>query len=458
MAGPSAVVSQYSNAFASSLDILKPEQLPIAFRRYGQQGANTYLWLRSMSKKRQVARNSYNHWEQDLWNPPFVALNLVAAAAAGATQSITLSPTDLNSLNQFYPTRTDIVFYKGGKQGIITAVDVTTPTAPVLTVAPIQDGAAYSLPAVAAGETLSIISNASSEGAGQPLAKTSGYTEFTYNTQIFKTTVGATGTGMTDQTWLTINGLPDAPLYTEAMDVMAYRHSLAISHQLLVGVPGNDYLADSTTSRPFKFTEGMLTVANRLGNPRTYTPGAYNVTDFDAYGRIIDREYGADEVSYRGGLDHMNDVENGLVNYLAGTRVQYNDVQKQMYSLGVTQDMSVNIGFSYLTKGGRVFAFSREPMFTNQQTLGIPGSAKPGTAIITPMGERKDFNSGEMRNVLGYTYKGSGAYSRENETWQVSGAGPGLKVIADDLQNMYMRSEIGGEWFGVNQWIIVTPN
>ncbi len=452
-----AVTAPYTNAYVSALDLLQPEKLPIAFKRYGAQGANTYLWLRAMSKKRMVSRDTYSHWEQDLWNPTFTNLNLVAAAAAGAPQSITLSPADLNSLNQFYPQRTDIVYYKNGKKGIITAVDVSTPTAPVLTVYPVQDGAGFSLPQVAAGEELSIISNASSEGASQPTARTTSYTEFSYNTQIIKSTVGATGTAMTDQTWITINGLPGAPLYTEAMDAMAYRQSLAISHALLVGTPGDDTVIDSTTGRPFKLTEGMLTVANRLGNPLTYTPGAYTVTDFDNYGRILDREYAPNEVSYRGGLAHMNDVENGLVNYLAGTRVQYNDVKTQMYSLGVTQDMSVNIGFSYLTKGGRTFAFSREPMFTNQQTLGIPGSATPTTAIITPMGSVKDEYSGENRNIFGYCYKGYGAYSRENETWQVSGAGPGLKVIADDLQNMYMRSEIGGEWFGVNQWIVVTP-
>jgi hypothetical protein len=35
---------------------------------------------------------------------------------------------------------------------------------------------------------------------------------------LIKSTVGATGTALTDQTWLTLDGLPDAPLYTEALD------------------------------------------------------------------------------------------------------------------------------------------------------------------------------------------------------------------------------------------------
>lgn len=448
----SSVTARYTNAYATALDILKPEKLPLAFKRYGQQGANTYLWLRAMSAKRMVSNELYSHWEEDLINPTFSAL---AGVAGGASQLITLSPTDLNAASQFYPQRTDILFFKGGKKGIVTAVDSTTnPAAPVLTVVPLN--ASYTLDAVTAGDVISVISNSSSEGADQPNGRATGYTEFTFQTQLIKSTVGATGTALTDQTWLTLDGLPDAPLYTEALDKMAYRQSLAISHALLTGVPTDDTVLDSTTGLPFKATEGMLTVANRLGNPRTYTPGSYTVADFDGYARILDREYAPNEVSYRGGLDHMQDVENGLVNYLAGTRVDYTGVKSQMNSLGVTQDMSINIGFSYLTKGGRVFAFSREPMFTNQQTLGIPGSSMPTTAIITPMGMATDAQSGQRRNILGYVYKGYGAYSRENETWSVNGAGPGMKVLSTDLANSYMRSEIGGEWFGVNQWITVT--
>lgn len=458
MAVPGSVQSRYTNAFASTFDVLMPEKLPQAFARYGDQGANAFLWLKAMSRKRMVSANTYYHYEDDLKNPTFHSLNAPAAPGAGNPQVITLIPADLNSLNQFYPQKGDIIFYKGGQQGIIYSVDVTTPTAPILTVYPVQAGASYALPAVAANEELSVISGASSEGAGQPNAIATGYTQFSNSTQIVKSTVSETGTGLTDQTWLTINGIANAPLYTRAFMDMEYRQALKISSALMFGKGGDGSVIDTETGLPYRFTEGMVTIADRLGNPRTYTAGSLAVTDFDAWGRILDREYATGMMSYRCGLDHMNDLENGMATFLYNTKVDYTSSKPMLDAAGVTKDMAVAVGFSYLTKGSRTYCISRDPMFTNQQTFGITGSDTPTLAVITPMGAQKDPKNGQEVNSFGYVYKGFGAYSRENEIWDVRGAGNGLKVIAQDIASTYIRGEIGFEGFGANQWITVRAN
>lgn len=463
MAIPGSVQSLYTNAFASTFDILKPEELPATFARYGDQGASAFLWLKALSRTRKVANMTYSHWEDDLRNPTFNSLNAPSAPGAGNPQSITLSPANLNADNQYYPQAGDVIYYKGGQQGIITAVNVSTPSAPVLTVYPIRAAAGYALPAVAAGEELSVISGSSSEGAGQPNGIATGYTHFSNTTQFIKSTVSETGTGMTDQTWVTINGIPNAPLYNRGFMDMEYRQALKISHALMFGKGGDDSVIDASTGLPYKFTEGMVTIADRLGNPRNYTAGSLSVTDFDAWGRILDREYATGMVSYRCGLDHMNDLENGMVNYLYNTYVDFTGANNggykaEMDASGVTQEMSVGVGFSYLKKGSRAYCISRDPMFTNQQTLGITGSDTPTLAVLTPMGKKKDPKTGDAMNSFGYCYKAFGNYSRENEIWDVSGAGPGLKVIPEDIKSSYIRSEIGFEGFGANQWITVRAN
>lgn len=458
MAIPGSVSTRYTDEYVSLFDVHKPDILNSLFARYGDQGMSAFMWFKTMGKKRMVSQTTYYHFEDDLNNPNFQARAGVAAPGAGNPQNITLAAVDLNSLNQFYPQVKDVVYYKGGKQGVITAIDVTTPTAPVITVEPKQAGAAYALPAVAQDEYLSIVSNGHAEGTIQPDGRATSATRFSNQTQIFKNTISATGAELTNQSWIQINGVKDAPWYNTAFNKMEYRQALDISGALMFGVPGDGSVLDPENGLPISYTEGMVTLADRLGNPRTYTPGSYSVTDFDAYSRILDREYVTGAVSYRMGQDHFAELENALVNYGYNTMVDYTKIKPFMDNAQIEateESLATYIGFSYLQKSGRLYCFSRDPQFTNKQTFGIPGSSTPTLAVITPMGQRKDAASGQMMNSIGYAYKGFGSYSREVELWDTRGAGPGLKVLSQDISNTYIRSEMGFEGFGANQWITV---
>lgn len=460
---PGSVTTSYNNTYVSSFDVHKPDILNELFARYGDQGLSDFMFYKTLGRPpRKVSQNPYYHFEDDKNNPTFSSRTNVSAPGTGLTMNITLSVGDLNSNNQFYPQVKRQVFFKGGKKGIITAIDVTTPSAPVLTVAPMQAGAAYALPAVTAGEEMSIVSFGNSEGSFQPAGQATSATRFSNNTQIIANTITATGAELSNQTWLRLNGIADAPLYTLAFTKMEWRQAKDISSAITFGVPGDDSILDPETGLPILYTEGLVTLADRLGNPRTYTAGSYSIADFDSYSRILQREFVTGPVSYRCGQDHFADLENGMMQGLYGTMVKYDEAKKYIDSTGIqsTEAMSVQIGFSYLQKAGRLFCFSLAGDWSNPQTFGIAGSSTPSLAVITPMAMQKDPKSKEMVAPTGYTYKGFGDYNRQMQIWGISGAGDkaNMQVLEQDISKTFIRSEIGFEGFGANQWITVRAN
>ncbi len=73
------------------------------------------------------------------------------------------------------------------------------------------------------------------------------------------------------------------------------------------------------------------------------------------------------------------------------------------------------------------------------------------------MNKQKDKKTGEAIPSFGCRYKELGAYSRKTEVWDVSGAGTGRKVQAQDVANFYQRMHIGAHQIGLNRMILLTP-
>ncbi len=460
---PGSVTTRYTNAYVSSFDVHKPDILNQLFARYGDQGLSSFMYYKTLGRTpRMVSQNPYYHFEDDRNNPTFQSRGTVAAPGTGNPILITLSTADLNTNNQFYPQVKRQVKFKNGILGIITSIDVTTPSAPVLTIYPMQAGAAYALPGVATDEVMSIVSFGNSEGSFQPAGQATSATRFSNNTQIIANTISATGAELSNQTWLRLDGMEDAPLYTLAFSKMEYRQALDISNAMDFGVPGDDSILDPETGLPILYTEGAVTLAYRLGNPRTYTAGAFSINNFDDYSRILQREFVTGTVGIRCGQDFFTDMENGLVQGLYNTKIDYTTAKPFMDATGlnITEGMSVQIGFSYVQKAGRVFAVSLAGNWSNPMTQGIPGASTPSLALIQPFSMQKDPKTKEMVAPAGYTYKGYGNYNRQMRIWGISGAGDkaNLQVLSQDISNTFINSEVGFEGFGANQWIPITAN
>jgi hypothetical protein len=179
MAAPSAVVGGvYASNIISLFDIDKPERMNKLFRKRGDQGAGYMLLLKSLGFTESTAQDLYTHTEDDWYHQTFTEQIGVGASAPGATQILTLSAadvyTDPTGGVHIYPRLWDTVMYPNEVTGQIIAINLVLGNWE-LTISP--NVLTDALPAVAATDTMIIISSAFSEGSTQP----GGVIDPTYN-------------------------------------------------------------------------------------------------------------------------------------------------------------------------------------------------------------------------------------------------------------------------------------
>jgi len=466
MANIAQIAAQYQSNFVSAYDVHKPDVLSKMFNRYGDQGSSWFLTLEKLGFVKPVAATTYSHYENELKNPTFTATGagVVTGSGAARTVEITLGGTDLDTNNNFYPRLNDIVFFKTGQLGIIISIDVTTPSAPVLTIRALN---ANSIPAaVASGEEMSLVSNAFSEGSDQPKGVVPGATKRTNYTQIMKETLAVTGTELTNQTWFdgwvevpgSVNGSEQIASGNSWYNLnwmdMEWRIGKQVSGALLFGEATTSTYVDPITNLPINTTNGLIPTIKTQGNTETYVPGSFSVTDFDAYGRILDREYAGDYVLGLTSKSFSDEIENTMVAYLANTNIIY-EIEQQLGSRFGVDGKSISIDFNYLKKSQRTFMFKRMMEFSNRQTFGIANSVTDGYGVFLPMNKVKDAKSGKMLDNIGARYKNLNGYSRKMEVWSVNGAGPGMKVSSVDVNKSFIRTDMGAHIMGANQMILV---
>lgn len=461
------VAAQYQSNYVSAYDVHKPDVLSKMFNRYGDQGSSWFLTLEKLGFVKPVAATSYSHYENELKNPTFNALGAVTPSGTAPNQTIgiTLSPTNLDTFNNYYPRLNDIVYFKGGQLGIIMSITGTA-SAPILNITQVNSWVNFAS-GVAAGEEISLVSNAFSEGSDQPKGILPGAAKRTNYTQIMKETLAVTGTELTNQTWFdgwvevpgSVNGTEQIASGNSWYNLnwmdMEWRIGKQISGALLFGESTIGTINDLTTGLPIRTTNGLIPTIKTLGNTDTYVPGAFSVTDFDAYGRILDREYAGEYVMSLVSKSFSDEIENTMVAYLANTNIIY-EIEQQLGSRFGVDGKSISVDFSYLKKSNRTFMFKRMMEFSNRQTFGINGSITDGMGVFLPMNKVKDAKSGQMLDNIGARYKNLNGYSRKMEVWSVNGAGPGMKVSSVDVNKSFIRTDMGAHIMGANQMILVT--
>jgi hypothetical protein len=454
--GPDAIAQIYASDIVSGFDIHKPQKLNVLFSRYGDQGASFFQLLRSMGFEEPVMGDTYGHYEENHIHTTFVSLGAVAAGAAGATVNVTLDPSCLDANNNFYPRRWDVVMFPNEVMGQIISIDKTTvPTAPVLTIQPVN--AMDNIPAITAGETLVIRTAAFSEGSGQPDSALSGTWEYDNDAQIIKESIGYTGTEMASQDWfdVTSKGQSIPAFYFKGQIDIDYRMALKIDGALLWGRRGDGSITDPVTGRVVKFTEGAIPYVRRIGNEQTYTVGNFNVTEFDTTANTLDRNFAGNYILVLTGLSLTQDIENALKTYFTNTNIVFAKEAVNDVLFHRDESLAASVNFSYLTKSERTFLFKTLGTFNNPQIEGATGYVANQLGLFMPINKKKDPVSGNMVDSIGTRYRALGKYSRRMEVWKVGGAGEGLKVTEFDKVNTYQRCHVGAHFRGGNQFVLL---
>lgn len=457
---PDAVAQLYASDIVSGFDIHKPEKLNTLFSRYGDQGASYFQLLRSMGFEKEVSLDTYSHYEENRIHEVCIVDAIVSQPIAGDPITFVLDVNSLDANNNFYVRMWDVILFPNEVTGSVTEIDVSTPTAPEVTCTLNDDTEQF--PALAALDELIIISNAFSEGSGQPDPAIRGTWEYENDAQIIKETIGVTGSEMVNQTWFQVNtmGAKTNAYYHLGQVDIDYRTALRIDGALLFGKRTvNTALVDPTTGRPIKTTEGMVPYIRRVGNEQSYTSGAFDVLEFDEMDNTLDREGAGNYILGLLGITLSQDIENSLVTYFADTNIVYAKQTSNEVLFNANESLAASVNFKYLTKSERTFLFKRMGVLNNPKLYGAAGyeSIGPKLGMFMPINKKKDPVSGNMVESIGTRYRGLGKYNRRMEVWQVGGAGEGLKVTDIDDRNTYQRCHVGAHFRGGNQMVLMEP-
>lgn len=472
---PGPITTIHDSTFVSSLDMHEPQILNTLFKRYGDQG-KSYLRIRSFGFERPVAGDTYDHWEEDRFHDSFVqraGVN-VTQNTPGATAVLSLDPSKIDSDGAFYIRENDTIVLKNEVACLVTDITVTpdgiSPGVPLVAVTILPHDETAVIGTIAGGTELGIFSGVFSEGSGMPDSAASKVFKRGNEAQIIKENIDVTGTELVNESRIEVfNEAGEYQgYYRQGQAGLDYRMLLKIdgmfwTSQRITNVVTPGRAIDPATRRKWKATEGVIPGIRRMGHTAGYTPGAFDVSDFDAYDLILERENISTDVPlwFPQGVQLNQEIENTLVDYLAGTNINYARAAVNSKLFKGNEALAVSVNFTYLQKASRTYLFDRFSAFSNAVTYGIDGYKYPKLGMIIPLTEKKDPRSGGVLPTIGIRYRAMGAYNRRMITARLDGVGAvrpgGIPVHEVDKSNTYQMAHMGVEMFGVNSMIIVDP-
>jgi len=461
MASPQAINESYRTAIVSPLGVYKPQKMNELFLKYGKQGYEWFMILQSLGVKKPVANSSFSHFEDRDIHQSFQVLAGVAAPGAGLVQELTLDTNSVTAVtNTFYPQVNMGVMYPNGAIGHITTIDVSVPTAPVLSIYP--RNVLVDLPAVSTDDYLVLIDNAHGEGTDQPASQFSGYDEITNYTQIFKKSMTSTGSELTTEPWFIkdSSGRSMKVISDKGLLDMDYRMAHDMSYALMFSVPTtNTSITDTDfdgNSVPITTTHGFWPAAETYGTIHNYTPGAFSITDdFDEIARIQAEEYIFGGYSlFMAGLRLYQDVENSAVDFTKEAH-DFTSVSSSLF--GGDAGLALSVGFKTIKKSGITYLVKPLYALSDKNTLGASGYDYDKKGILFPLNELKDKKNGEMISSIGMRYKEYNGISRMMKYWYEGSEGLVTPTDGWDNKRTNCRSEIGAQWMGANRFVVIEP-
>lgn len=456
-----AVSAVYAFDIISNFDIHKPERLNTLFRKYGDQGLSAFNLIKSLGFETPVKQDIYGHNEELRIHENFKVNAIVADPGVGNDIAVVLHPDSLDGSNRFYPRLDDNVIFPNEVTGYVQDIDISTPTAPVLTLRLQDDTDNWG--ALAAGDFLIIHSGSSSEKAGQPAGAVSGTFYYENECQIIKETIDMSGSEMVRQTWIPImsNGKSIPSFTFKGLLDIDYRMALKVDGALLFNKRTTNAAAiDPTTNNPYQTTEGIIPYTRRVGKVLPYTPGVggFDVDDFDTADRLLDTENSGNYIMNLLGINLHQTVENSLFEYFKDTNIIYAKETTNTDLFGGSASLAASVNFKMLTKAERTHMFKRMKNFSYAKTFGTTGYNMRNQGLMLPINKRKDPVTHDQVASVGCRYRALGQYSRKMEVWDVGGAGSGLKVTEFDKRSTYQRCHVGAHFRGGNAFILIDPS
>lgn len=310
------------------------------------------------------------------------------------------------------------------------------------------------------------ISTISGEATGQPEPLTPRRYKYQNTFAILKETDITSGTHLTTTSRVSFTNVPGSNLiYLEGLKDAELRMERQKGQIWMFGSQSNswtDYSDPLKSEVPIPGTEGLLDFAMDNGYDFEYDPNSFDENDLYALAAYFhDIRVGSSEIMLLQGYNVNQRIEKSFsekynYNWVIGLSDKY--IAEGMRNArnrdnGFTAEgLMVNLGVKGFTLGTFTFLQSSAPEFDNIGGAGAIGYKD--WMVAMPFGFAGE--AADNRPYIGYEWRGTEGYSRENELWMNGGAGNSRVVKSSefDVQNTFMRSEIAphfslGEQFAV---------
>jgi len=446
-------------------------------------------WLYGLGFSSGSDTPTIGHYELG-WEVTGCTVNAIITASAGAGNPLifSLSAGDMydtgvtsggTSIQGSYPIVGDILELYDRTQVIVTAKNKAT-SPHRLTVKPLDDSIDLD-DVINAAETYKVLHNLHAEGSGLPETRAPRIMKYTNEFALIKHAFEITGHEMTNAVYHeTVPGDPSSAgkpsmMLLKDSDVLRYERSK--SYALLLGQQTSGLatlVTETNLDSPITSTEGLVQFGLTAGFTDTYTVGSYAVNDFDTISAKIsdERSVSSMEMFTLDGPAISAETENILNTFFAQDLVPfvnniidgYSDALRGYQESIDGGDNTVGLGYSVIRKGGLTYHMKRLDEFHDVQGGGSTDYEYRNYRIAVPAGFANNIRTNKPRPMVGYEYKQSGNYSREDVWGDFSGAGVGgnntpygRAVNEVDSYKRFMISHIAGHWACGNSIVMQIP-
>jgi len=442
--------SGYSQSgILAAIDVVRPDFQTKLFNQYGDQFAKEFLLLKRMQATRDIRNASGGfHFEEDRYDT-YVEVK-ANAGTTGSTLGFTLATSQIEtvgSVRTCYLNIGDYIYdpttFK--RYEVVTKTDDGTDF--TFTAKEINGQTAT---APSAGKRYGIYTNAYKENTGQPDAKSSFWTKYSFKLQTLKTTALITGNAAVDKLYPETDELGNVVgnwggvQRTQA----EFRHLKQSMGQLVLG-------KESTASGLTQTTGGMMDTFASRANSIDIQAGV----DIDTMKDLIDvLKPNATPNNYMGWLTRNvnRDLQSSLQTLFANQNIEAVRRQSAEMIFGAGEaSVGFMAAFDYqtLTLEGMTFNFRLFDISYDPEVFGLDPAINQfcSTAYFMPSARATDAEGSLRRNMeLNYGFNGDNGQSRMLKIWETGANAP---VPTNDVDNRVTNylSHFGLDFFAMKQ-------
>lgn len=431
-----AVASDYTASFVSPANYInKPEVRNEIFDAYDEQ--MLYDFLIHSNKTIKSKNTTYRWMEHDSYFHTHTVESKSGSAGANNPVTITLeegtgAPTDHQSSGTLSaPRKKNIVMVytaTGAFRGYVTAVDKSVADAHTVTIKPV-DATVDLVTATAAGDKVTVISSAASDGAGMTDPMSRLPVEFFNYVQIVDTQKKTDAGEAANESWVEVDGKPY--FYHQLVVDGDFEQRAKLENAFIFGQRGTQ--TDPDTNKTAYLTGGMEWSQQQEGYDEPYS-GSVGLADIQNVCRNLDLEKAGSKQLMLTGNNANIDIDEFVKGRLDNTAVDWTKM-----GLGSAAGRVADFGIDGFVYDNFYFMKKKFNLFN---ALGITGgftaSPYPNMVFSLTWDRFRDAGTGKDSDTVCLRFKQSDRENRFMQFWTRD-----KKVTNDDKFEFNYKAEAG---------------